>query len=63
MPGLTYWLLMKKKCGRSNKKMQLLVLNHVKYALIALCIFIEAVITQQPPVSIHVGAKYVTLKL
>ena len=20
MPGLTYWLLMKKKCGRSNKK-------------------------------------------
>lgn len=46
-----------------TKKMQLLVLNRVKYALIALCIFIEAVITQQPPVSIHVGAKYATLKL
>lgn len=62
MPGLTYWLLMK-DVEDQTKKMQLLVLNRVKYALIALCIFIEAVITQQPPVSIHVGAKYATLKL
>ena len=44
-------------------KMQLLFLSHIKYAVTALRTFIEAVITQQPPVKIHVGAKCITLNV
>ena len=47
MPGIKYQRMMKTKRGRPKKKMQLLFLSHIKYALTALRIFIGAAFTQK----------------